>query len=138
MTSPVRIAGFAALVFVIAACGGSSGETSADTTTKSALTTAKVIGGAPATATSVAARALEGTAILTASDNKFGPAKARPNDKVQLVSGDPVGHTVVSETKAWTFDDKTSSFMAPSKAGSYPFYCGVHGKSMSGVLTVTE
>ena len=113
MTSSVRIAGFAALVFVVAACGGSSGDGSADTTAKSALTTAKVIGGAPSTApagvTTAAAKALEGTAILTASDNTFGPAKAKVKDKVQLVSGDPVGHTVVSETNAWTYDDKSSS-----------------------------
>ena len=44
--------------------------------------------------------------------------------------------SAVSADNAWTFDEKSSSFIAPAKAGTYAFFCGVHGKGMSGTLTV--
>jgi plastocyanin len=75
-------------------------------------------------------------AILGASNNVFSPVKAAPGQKVRIASGDPVPHTAISPDNAWTFDEKTSSFTAPAKAGTYPFFCSVHGKGMSGTLTV--
>ncbi len=113
MTARIRFAG---LLLVVAACGTSSGGDAA---------------------VSISTKTASGTAVLTANNNTFAAATARVNDKVQLVSGDPVGHSVMSDSDAWTFDSKSSSFVAPAKAGAYPFYCGVHGKSMAGVLQVT-
>jgi len=120
---------------LLAACSGGSDDAvepaSAPTTASAAVpTTAAVATTKAATATTAA------LALLAADNNQFKAVSAAPGQTVRLVSGDPVPHTAVSETGAWTFDDRTAQFTAPAAAGSYPFFCGVHGKSMSGTLVV--
>jgi len=128
-----------AALLTLAACGGSSDEAAepAATTAKaaaSATTVANATTAAGAATTAKPAAAAE--AILGASNNVFSPVKAAPGQKVRIASGDPVPHTAISNDNAWTFDEKSSGFTAPAKAGTYSFFCGVHGKGMSGTLTV--
>lgn len=127
-------------LLTLAACGGSSDEAAepAATTAKAAAPATTVANAttAAAGAATTAKSAAAAEAILGASNNVFSPVKAAPGQKVRIASGDPVPHTAISNDNAWTFDEKTSSFTAPAKAGTYAFYCSVHGKGMSGTLTV--
>ncbi|TJZ49707.1 metal-binding protein [Streptomyces piniterrae] len=76
-------------------------------------------------------------------DFKFVPASllgVRPGAKVTVVNMDSVPHTVTA-TGSGSFDTgniepgKTATFVAPSKAGSYPYDCDIH-EYMEGTLTV--
>ena len=78
----------------------------------------------------------DGAIELEAEVPEIRLPRLAPGQKVRIASGDPVAHTAVSADNAWTFDEKSSSFTAPAKAGTYAFFCGVHGKGMSGTLTV--
>jgi plastocyanin len=69
------------------------------------------------------------------SDFTFRPSTVPPGATVRLANGDSVAHTVESRDGAWTFDEASQTFTAPSTPGDYPIFCGIH-TSMLGTLTV--
>lgn len=128
-----RIALAAACSVLVAGCGSSKSSSSASTSTTEATTTTV------ATSTTAAGG---GAAANTISIKGFqftvGAVKAGAT--VTVTNGDSAPHTVTSDTSG-TFNVQASpqgstTFTAPSKAGTYPFHCSIHA-SMHGTLTVS-
>ncbi len=69
-----------------------------------------------------------------------GSLKVRPGQKVTVVNRDSVTHTVTSTTGKFNTGDigpgKTVTFIAPRKAGKYPYRCTIH-QYMTGTLVVS-
>jgi plastocyanin len=66
--------------------------------------------------------------------------KVRPGQKVTVVNRDSVIHTVTSTTGKFNTGDiapgKSVTFVAPTKAGTYPYRCMIH-QFMTGTLVVS-
>lgn len=81
-------------------------------------------------------------ARITIKGFNFMPAdlKVRPGEKITVSNFDSAPHTVTSK-EGNAFDTgsieggKSATFTAPSKPGSYPFFCSLHPR-MTATLTV--
>ncbi len=69
-----------------------------------------------------------------------GKLKVRPGQKVTVLNRDSVVHTLTSTTGKFNTGDiapgKSVTFVAPTKAGSYPYRCMIH-QFMTGTLVVS-
>jgi len=110
------------------------------------LTMVAMVPLATATATTTtatrAAHAAHATVHVTIENFAFSPAKltVAPGTTVVWLQKDTVGHTVTSDTNAWTTSPlldqgKTFSYTF-TKAGSYSYHCGPH-PYMQGTVTVS-
>ena len=110
------------------------------------LTMVAIVPLATATATTTtatrAAHAAHATVHVTIENFAFSPAKltVAPGTTVVWLQKDTVGHTVTSDTNAWTTSPlldqgKTFSYTF-TKAGSYSYHCGPH-PYMQGTVTVS-
>lgn len=118
-------------------CGTTDNTDSAATSTPpAAASTSSSPDSAP---TKSAAPAAEET-LITIKDFKYQtPASVAAGSKVMVKNEDAEAHTVTSAEQG-AFDinataGKTASFTAPTKPGSYPFVCSLHG-NMMGTLVV--
>jgi plastocyanin len=81
-------------------------------------------------------------AVVTIENFAFDPGTLRvsPGETVTVVNKDGVTHTLTSLSGAFNTGDiaagTTSHFVAPAKAGSYPYRCNIH-QFMTGTLIVT-
>jgi plastocyanin len=94
-----------------------------------------------AAASGSSATSATGTTI-TIKNFTFSPMSltVKPGAKVTVMNKDTVTHTLTAMTKSAfdTMDIKagaSTTFTAPSKAGSYPYICDIH-MYMKGTLTV--
>src|SRR5262245_6378406 len=68
----------------------------------------------------------------------FAPATARPGATVTIVNGDGVDHTVTADAGGFNVKARggaSASFRAPSRPGTYSFFCAIHPE-MTGTLVV--
>lgn len=130
---PSRVlAGSAVLLAALTACSGGGGGSSSSSTEPSPSHHAS-------TAPSKGAKA----ATLTIKNFTFTPANltVAPGTKVTVTNKDTTTHTVTATDKKKSFDTgsvaagKTTTFTAPSTAGSYPYKCTIH-PFMKATLTV--
>jgi len=131
---PRQIAVMASLlVLALAGCSSSSStKTAVVPSTSKAGSTASASGGAAA-----------GAAEIVIQNFAFSPASltVTPGEKVTVMNKDSTTHTVTA-TGAKAFDTgdvasgATTTFTAPTKAGSYPYICEIH-QFMHGTLTVS-
>ena len=121
------------LVLALAGCSSSSStKTAVVPSTSKAGSTASASGGAAA-----------GAAEIVIQNFAFSPASltVTPGEKVTVMNKDSTTHTVTA-TGAKAFDTgdvasgATTTFTAPTKAGSYPYICQIH-QFMHGTLTVS-
>ncbi|MEO7071026.1 MAG: cupredoxin domain-containing protein [Nostocoides sp.] len=79
------------------------------------------------------------TALITIDAYKYTvPASVAPGATVSVKNLDVVNHTVTADDGSFTDPataEKTTTFTAPTKPGSYPFTCTIHPE-MKGVLVV--
>lgn len=90
------------------------------------------------TPTPAAAATTDVDAVITISSYAFSSPAVAPGAAIRVVNQDSAPHTVTAGDG--TFDvnveaGETVTFVAPSVAGSNPYFCSIH-PSMSGVLTV--
>ena len=118
------------LVAITAACGGKGGKEA----------TASSSGSVSATTASATASPAPASAQITIEGNKF-PASVTvsPGAQVTVINKDSVAHSVTSDT-AGLFDadvngNSQTTFTAPTKPGSYTYYCEEHS-FMHGTLVV--
>jgi plastocyanin len=84
--------------------------------------------------------AAQAASVITIKNFMFsGPSSVSPGAKVMVKNEDGTNHTVTA-TGAGGFDvtviaGKTATFVAPAKAGSYPYVCTFHS-DMTGTLVV--
>jgi plastocyanin len=117
------------------ACGGSSSPASAPGNGGHPVTTTPAGGGTPGNT------GAKGTTIVI-QNFAFSPASTTvaPGTTVTVKNEDGVTHTLTSS--AGKFDTgniasgQTKTFVAPTKAGSYPYICEIH-QYMMGTLTVS-
>ncbi|WP_407835882.1 cupredoxin domain-containing protein [Streptomyces sp. DSM 116496] len=93
--------------------------------------------------TSTSSATPQGTeARITIKGFNFMPAdlKVRPGEKITVSNFDSAPHTVTAKEGS-AFDTgnieggQSATFTAPSKPGSYPFFCSLHPR-MTATLTV--
>ncbi|MCW2541503.1 MAG: copper ion binding protein [Frankiales bacterium] len=87
----------------------------------------------------IAGMATSGVTIHISSFSYTTPTSVSPGATVTVMNMDGENHTVTADTGN-AFDvkadaDKTVTFKAPTKPGSYPFHCSYHS-NMHGVLVV--
>lgn len=122
----VGVAGVA--VALLAGCGSSSGTDSSSSTSSAAA--------APSSGSGTSSSA----ATITIKDYKYAvPSSVKPGQKIMVKNEDSEAHTVTTDSGS-DFNDNaaagsTTSFTAPSKAGSYKFHCTFHS-NMHGTLVV--
>ncbi|MBT2467198.1 cupredoxin domain-containing protein [Streptomyces sp. ISL-66] len=83
------------------------------------------------------------SAEVRIQDFKFTPAevKVTAGAKITVTNEDSAPHTLTA-TEGYAFDTgtieagKSATFTAPSKPGSYPFFCSIHPQ-MKGTLIVS-
>jgi plastocyanin len=119
------VAGLCAVGLV--ACG-SSGSSSSDSPAGSSSSSGASSSDAGSTASTI-----------TIKDFSFTtPDSVSPGATVTVDNEDGTAHTVTSD-EGDAFDDaasgRTSTFIAPTEPGSYPFHCSIH-PSMHGTLVV--
>jgi plastocyanin len=115
---------FAALA--VAACSSNSGSTS----TPPASPSASGGGGGGGTA----------AATITIKNFQFGsPVTVKPGDTVKVTNADSPTHNVTADDGSFKVPDlssgQSSTFTAPSKAGTYKFSCTLHA-NMTGIGTL--
>ena len=140
-------------LMVLAGCGSSSTgapsnpATGAATSSTASTTPADTSSSTSATSTSATSATSPGsssapqatvTIHISAYQYTF-PASVAPGATVSVMNMDDVNHTVTADTGA-AFDLKatggmTTTFVAPTTPGSYPFHCTYHA-NMHGVLVV--
>ena len=131
-----RILLSAAVMTLAAGCGGSSGSAASGAAASAAPPAAS--SEAPASA---AAAAASGPALKIAGfDYSPKPLTVTPGQVITVNNDDAAAHTVSSDIKGLFLADdvekgKTVTFMAPTKAGIYTFFCAYHPK-MHGSLVV--
>lgn len=129
-------------VMVLAGCGSPSSGASGGSTSGTGSSSAPAVAttGSPAASTPSSPTAPQATVTIHISAYKYTvPASVAPGATVNVMNMDDVNHTVTAD-KAGGFDDKatagmTTTFVAPSAPGSYPFHCIYHA-DMHGVLVV--
>jgi plastocyanin len=96
---------------------------------------------APSSTTGAAAQGgSKGTIVI--SNFMFTPDKltVSPGATVTVSNRDNVDHTVTGSTGGFNTMDVapggSATFTAPTKAGSYPYFCSIH-QSMTGTLIVS-
>ncbi|MDQ2755961.1 MAG: cupredoxin domain-containing protein [Actinomycetota bacterium] len=121
------------------AAGGSAagGSVAGATSSSAASATSDGSSSAPATPSSSAPQT-EVTIHISGYEYKV-PASVAPGATVKVMNMDGVNHTVSADSGG-AFDVKATAgmattFVAPSKPGSYPFHCIYHA-NMHGVLVV--
>ncbi|AFM16233.1 hypothetical protein Mycch_1431 [Mycolicibacterium chubuense NBB4] len=87
----------------------------------------------------IATASADAATLTIAAMNYGGPVTVPPGAQIAVTNGDPVEHSVTSDT-AGTFSvdvesKEKSTFTAPSAPGEYPFHCKYH-PSMHGMLIV--
>jgi len=137
------------LTFGLTGCGTSDTTGSAATSTPADASTSNPPTSEPVTSTtsssadsapSQSAPAAEETLITIKGFKYQLPASVAPGSKVMVKNEDAEAHTVTSaEQGAFEISappgGETTSFAAPTKPGSYPFVCTLHG-NMKGTLVV--
>ena len=124
---------FSLLLLTLAGCSSSSGSKTAVAPSSSKA----------ASAASSSSTAVAGAAQIVIDNFTFSPATltVTPGEKVTVVNKDSTTHTVTATgNKAFDTGDiasgATTTFTAPSTAGSYPYICTIH-QFMHGTLTVS-
>ena len=126
-----RLAAVAVLAVALglAACSsGSAQPTSTSSGATSSIGTSTPSGG--------------GTATITIHNFAFSPSSVTvaPGATVTVSNKDGVAHTITAQGGAFNTGDvgpdQSTTFTAPDKAGSYPYYCSIH-QYMTGTLTVS-
>ena len=124
---------FSLLLLTLAGCSSSSSSKTAV-----APSSSKAASTASSSSTAVA-----GAAQIVIDNFTFSPATltVTPGEKVTVVNKDSTTHTVTATgNKAFDTGDiasgATTTFTAPSTAGSYPYICTIH-QFMHGTLTVS-
>lgn len=118
----------AAAAVGLAACG--SGAAGRSATTSGAAAAPAHAGGAPAA-----------SAHVTIKNFAFSPANltVEPGATITVTNEDSVAHTFTARDGAFDTGDiapgRTATVTAPSRPGTYPYYCAVH-QFMTGTLTV--
>jgi plastocyanin len=128
---PARLALVALCAATLVACGGSNSSSSSSSPSNSTPPSSSPSSASPSIARS--------TAAITIKDFTFTtPPSVSPGATVTVDNQDGTAHTVTSDTGD-AFDDAAppgaSSFVAPTKPGSYPFHCNIHPE-MHGTLVV--
>lgn len=136
----------AALALVVLAGCGSSASTGAAAPSTTATSATSSTSAAPTTSaggsssTTAPSSAPQADLTIHISGYKYtGPASVAPGATISIMNMDDVNHTVTAD-EGGAFDVKatagmTTTFVAPSKPGSYPFHCTYHA-NMHGVLVV--
>jgi len=126
---------FGLLLLTLAGCSSSSGSKTAVAPSSSKV--------ASASAASSGSTAVAGAAQIVIDNFTFSPATltVTPGEKVTVVNKDSTTHTLTATgNKAFDTGDiasgATTTFTAPSTAGSYPYICTIH-QFMHGTLTVS-
>jgi plastocyanin len=99
-------------------------------------------GGTPQSATTTSAAPAAATGGLRIADFAYSPSPlmAKPGEKIAVTNNDVATHTVTSDVMGlFNTDDANKgvpvTFTAPTKAGTYTFYCAYHA-NMHGTLVV--
>jgi plastocyanin len=115
---------------ILVGCGSSgSGSAPASAIAASQAAGGSTLAGSPAT-----------VAMIHIDNYRYAvPASVSPGEKVSVMNMDGETHTVTADSGG-AFDDLATAntittFVAPSKPGSYPFHCAFHA-NMHGVLVV--
>ena len=124
---------FSLLLLTLAGCSSSSSSKTAVAPSSSTA----------ASTASSSSTAVAGAAQIVIDNFTFSPATltVTPGEKVTVVNKDSTTHTVTATgNKAFDTGDiasgATTTFTAPSTAGSYPYICTIH-QFMHGTLTVS-
>ncbi len=126
----VGVAGVA--VALLAGCGSSSSSDSSGSAPSAQSSAAS----SPSSGSDSSANAV----TITIKDYKYTvPSSVKPGQKISVKNEDSQAHTVTTDSGS-DFNDNapagsTTSFTAPSKAGSYKFHCTFHS-NMHGTLVV--
>lgn len=132
------------LSMALAACGGGSGDTSADPGESAPSTSTST--SEPGTAQEGASGSeTEGMMVVTVKDFKYSPASitVKAGTTVRFVNEDPVRHTVTAGTpdspKESTFDkdlpDGETVEITFDEPGEFAYFCEPH-EFMTGTVTV--
>ncbi len=129
------LAAFGGSVFLLGGCSSGSGSSSSPTSGTGAT-------GSTATATGTNSSAATGD-MITIQNFAFSPATltVAAGTTVTVTNKDSVTHTVTSSDSPKAFDTgdvpagSTTTFKAPSKAGTYAYTCTIH-PYMHGTLIV--
>ena len=129
---------FPALVWGLSACVLSTTDPGATTTTSMSMPSTASTTTQPAGVSSLVPPGA-GLVVISIAHFRFGvPASVAPGAQITIKNGDSQAHTVTSTTGEFDVKvdpDRTATFTAPSKPGSYPFVCSFHG-NMTGTLVV--
>lgn len=120
---------------LLSACS-SAGNTSATPATSASSASASAAGSSSPSAKSSSSTI---ASTITAKDFKFGPPlTVAAGATVTFANADDAPHNVTDDDGAFTSKTVTAAsttFTAPSKAGTYHFHCSVHPE-MHGTLVV--
>jgi plastocyanin len=124
----------------LAAC--SSGTSSSTTTSTSPSSTAPTSTTTAGAGSSTSGSASAATIVI--KNFAFSPVRlvVTPGEQVTVHNEDQVAHTVTSTGNGPSFNTgdvapgTTTTFSAPSTAGTYPYICNIH-QYMAGTLVVT-
>ena len=108
-----------------------------------ALAAVSASAGASAGASTLKSSAPQAKATITISNFMFHPmsVKVKPGAKITVINKDSVTHTLTA-TKGGHFNtgnlshNKSKTFTAPTKAGTYHYICNIH-QYMMGTITVS-
>lgn len=118
--------------------GASTTSTTSGTSTTAATSTTSA--GSSSASTAPSSSAPQAAVTVHISGYKYtGPASVAPGATISVMNMDDVNHTVTAD-EGGAFDVKatagmTTTFVAPTKPGSYPFHCTYHA-NMHGILVV--
>jgi plastocyanin len=127
------------LALAASACGSSASSTNSTTTTPAA-SASTTTAGASSTSAAKGATSID----VTIKNFAFSPDKftVAPGAKIVVTNKDSVAHTLTDMANSKLFDTgnvnpgQTKTITAPTKPGTYPFFCAIHNY-MTGTLTVS-
>jgi plastocyanin len=136
-----------ATALALAACSGTSGQSTTAPAPASQAATSEAPAGteapAPTTAGSAVCADSTGatTVAATVGDFKWGPVSAKVGDVITWTNSDSVAHGVALDDGSCTMSGNIppggKASLVFSVAGTYPFHCTVHA-SMKGTITITS